>query len=169
MRVQEITSYLEMTEPGQLRPVHLDGNHVEVRRASVPCPELNRFFYVTVGEAWCWVDRLSWSLEQWREYVSQPDLETWLLFVGGTPSGYFELKGRWGSDIEIAYFGLLPQFIGQRLGGYLLTAAAGRAWEKGASRVWLHTSSFDHPVALANYQARGFRLYREEKTFKDLR
>ena len=29
----------------------------------------------------------------------------------------------------------------------------------GASRVWVHTCSLDGPTALANYQARGFRLY----------
>jgi hypothetical protein len=26
-------------------------------------------------------------------------------------------------------------------------------------RVWLHTCSLDHPAALANYQARGFRIF----------
>jgi hypothetical protein len=29
--------------------------------------------------------------------------------------------------------------------------------------VWLHTSSFDHPQALANYLARGFRVYDTEE------
>ncbi len=168
MRVEETTYYLEMTEPGQLRPVQMDGDHVELRQAVEPRPEANRFFYTAIGADWRWVDRLSWSIEQWRQYVSQPDLETWLLYVSETPAGYFELKGGRDSDIEIAYFGLLPQFVGQRLGGYLLSMAVRRAWEKGASRVWVHTSSFDHPAALANYQARGFRLYREERSLKDL-
>ena len=31
-----------------------------------------------------------------------------------------------------------------------------RAWERQPTRVWLHTSSLDHPAALANYVARGF-------------
>jgi GNAT superfamily N-acetyltransferase len=168
MRVEETTYYLEMTEPGQLRAVQADGNHVAVRQVTAPCPEVNRFFYAAVGADWRWVDRLPWNLERWRQYVSQSDLETWLLYVAETPAGYFELKGQGGADIEIAYFGLLPQYVGRRLGGYLLTMAARRAWDKGASRVWLHTSSFDHPAALANYQARGFRLYRQERSPKDL-
>ena len=33
----------------------------------------------------------------------------------------------------------------------------------GAQRVWVHTCSLDHPHALANYQARGFRIFRVEE------
>ena len=57
---------------------------------------------------------------------------------------------------------LLPQFIGTGRGGQFLTAAIARAWQMGANRVWLHTSTLDHPRALANYQARGFRIFRTE-------
>ena len=64
--------------------------------------------------------------------------------------------------VEIAYFGLLPQCIGQGLGGHLLTVAIERAWQMGATRVWLHTSTRDHPLALANYQARGLRVFQQE-------
>ena len=62
--------------------------------------------------------------------------------------------------VEVAYFGLLPRFIGQGLGGHLLTAAVERAWQRGAKRVWLHTCDLDHPAALPHYQARGFRPYK---------
>jgi GNAT superfamily N-acetyltransferase len=91
-----------------------------------------------------------------------------VLYVSGTPAGYFELSGEPGSDIEIAYFGLIPQLVGQGLGAYLLTEATRRAWEKKATRVWVHTSSLDHPAALPNYRARGFRLFKEEVSFKEL-
>jgi hypothetical protein len=30
------------------------------------------------------------------------------------------------------------------------------------SRVWVHTCTLDHPGALANYQARGFAIYKVE-------
>lgn len=50
--------------------------------------------------------------------------------MSGNPAGYFELEGKPGSDIEIAYFGLLPQFVGKGLGGYLLTEAVRRARRK---------------------------------------
>jgi ribosomal protein S18 acetylase RimI-like enzyme len=71
-------------------------------------------------------------------------------------------------DVEIKSLGLLPRFIGQGLGGHLLTVAVERAWAPiedggmGATRVWLHTCTHDHPHALHNYQARGFRVCKIE-------
>ena len=91
-----------------------------------------------------------------------------MAYVSGTPAGYFELDGPPGGDVEIAYFGLLPSFVGRGLGGWLLTAAVERAWRRNPRRVWLHTCSLDHPAALANYRARGFRLVKEEAAWKDL-
>lgn len=168
MRAKEITYYLEMMHPGDLRPSTSPRDDTELRQAKIRCPELNRFLYTAVGGDWYWVDRLKWSYSRWLEYLSFPEHETWVLYVSGTPAGYFELDGQPGSDIEIAYFGLLPQFVGEGLGGYLLTAAVRRAWEKGARRVWVHTSSFDHPNALPAYRARGFSLFKEEESCKEL-
>ena len=82
--------------------------------------------------------------------------------------GYAELEWQAGGDVEVVYFGILPQFIGQGLGGHLLTAAVERAWQRGAARVWLHTCTLDQPHALAHYQARGFRLYRQETKPEEL-
>ena len=84
-----------------------------------------------------------------------------MLYVSGTPAGYVELDVQPDDNVEIAYFGLLPRFIGHRLGGYLLSSGAERAWAQGARRVWVHTCSLDGPHALANYTARGFRVYQE--------
>lgn len=61
--------------------------------------------------------------------------------------------------IELAYFGLIPAFIGQRLGPYLLDVAIRAAWAREPSRVWLHTCTLDHPRALATYDRAGFRVF----------
>jgi hypothetical protein len=37
-----------------------------------------------------------------------------------------------------------------------------------AMRVWVHTCSLDGPAALANYQTRGFTLYKEVVSEVDL-
>ena len=160
--------YLEMTDPAALRPRRLGPDEVEVRRAEVPLPELNRFLYTGVGGDWYWLCRLTWSYERWLAYVDRPELETWVAWVRGTPAGYFELEMQPGRNVEIVYFGLLRRFIGRGLGGHLLTAAVERAWEMGAARVWLHTCTLDHPGARANYEARGFRLYRQEEKIEEL-
>ena len=83
--------------------------------------------------------------------------------VRGAPAGYFELRRDDEADVEIAYFGLLHQFLGRGLGAHLLTEAVERAWAIGATRVWLHTCSLDHPAALPNYVKRGFTAYRTEE------
>jgi ribosomal protein S18 acetylase RimI-like enzyme len=166
---REVTTYyLEMTDPRELRPARTPAVEFEVRRAGVPVPELNRFLYTAVGGEWYWTDRLPWSYQQWLDYLSRPEVETWVGYVGGTPAGYFELETQPGGDVELAYFGLLPQFIGQGLGGALLTRAVERAWAAGARRVWVHTCTLDAPVALAAYKARGFRVYREETAAQEM-
>ena len=153
--------HLEMLDPRWLIPVP-PTNDAAVRRARIPCPALNRFFYQEVGRPWRWTDRLPWSEDRWRAYVERPALATWIVYLGDTPAGYFELESQAEGNVEIAYFGLLPQFVGRRLGGYLLTVAVEQAWASGASRVWVHTCTLDHPHALRNYTARGFRQFREE-------
>jgi hypothetical protein len=65
-------------------------------------------------------------------------------------------------SVEIAYFGLAPDAIGQGLGKHLLSYAVLDAWGMKPKRVWLHTCTLDHPAALPNYLARGFVPYRTE-------
>jgi GNAT superfamily N-acetyltransferase len=168
MQREETTTYLEMTDRSELIPAKRPSVEIEVKQAEIPSPELNRFFYTTIGGDWYWIDRVPWTYEQWMTYLTRPGHETWVAYVRGTPVGYFELEGESGDDIELAYFGILPQFVGQGIVAYVLTVAIQRAWEKNPSRVWVHTSSFDHPHALQNYRARGFRFVRKETCPKDL-
>ena len=51
-------------------------------------------------------------------------------------------------------------YLGQGLGGGFLSLAIEQAWNWGAERVQVNTCSLDHPGALANYQARGFSIYK---------
>lgn len=155
-------AYLEMTAPTDLEPKRSSRPDLVLARVDPPMPELNRFFYTAVGGDWYWIDRLPWTYRAWQEYLSRPGLETWVLSAAGVPAGYFELDAQPSGDTEIAYFGLLPRFIGGGLGAHLLTAAVERAWQQGARRVWLHTCTLDHPAALRHYQARGFRVYKTE-------
>jgi GNAT superfamily N-acetyltransferase len=102
---------------------------------------------------------LSWSDERWQEYIDQPGLQTWIGYLDDAEVGYFELDRQPATGVEIAYFGLLPEFIGRGLGGALLTEAIRRAWQLGTKRVWVHTCTLDHPQALSNYLARGLEIY----------
>ena len=151
--------YLQMLDRGQLRckeaPPGLDFSMI-----APPVFEINREFYREVGSKWDWIDRLSWSDQQWSDYVNRPELQTWIASVDGESAGYFELEFQEPGDVEIIYFGLLDQFTGRGFGGAMLSEAVQRAWSFGqVSRVWLHTCTKDHPSALANYRRRGFQLY----------
>jgi GNAT superfamily N-acetyltransferase len=157
MRKSIITHHLEMTDPSQFVPARKPATSFALVQAEIPCPALHRFLYTAVGGAWHWLDRLAWSYEQWQVYLERTEVETWIAYVSGTPAGYCELEMQADGNVEIVYFGLLPQFIGRGLGGAVLTATVERAWALGARRVWGHTCSLDHPNALPGYQARGFR------------
>ncbi|GMR15111.1 MAG: hypothetical protein BMS9Abin30_0731 [Gammaproteobacteria bacterium] len=124
--------------------------------------QLNKHLYERVGNQWAWNDKLVWPDWLWKEYAEAENLRTWVASFEGALAGYYELQIQAGGQVEIAYFGLLPEFIGQGLGGYLLTTAIKSAWSMDASRVWLHTCSLDHPGALGNYQARGMKIYKTE-------
>ena len=148
-----------MLAPGDLQakdpPPGLD-----ISMVAEPSLEINREFYRDVGARWAWTDRLSWSDQQWGDYVNRPELQTWAVSVDGERAGYFELEFQAPGDVEIIYFGLLDQFTGRGFGGAMLSQAVRRAWSFGqATRVWVHTCTDDHAAALSNYRNRGFQLY----------
>lgn len=157
--------YLEQTSPDQLKRSRTPQTVPQLVHAEIPSPTLNQYFYTTVGADWKWKDRLPWTYEQWKAYVEKPQLQTWVLQVQGTPAGYLELDVQPDGNTEIAYFGLLKEFTGRGIGGWFLGESIARAWDTGARRVWVHTCSYDHPAALANYEARGMRVFKIEDKY----
>ena len=159
-----ITTYLEMRAADQLRPKSANARF-QVHEKTERDWRFNRDLYFRVGEQWDWVDNRRWTDDQWKEYAAAPELRTFAGYYDGVLAGYYELRRDAESGIEIAYFGLLPEWIGRGLGGALLTSAIEVAWrmEPKPSRVWVHTCNRDHPQALANYQARGMVAYKVEQ------
>jgi GNAT superfamily N-acetyltransferase len=155
-------TYLEMLSPEELRqtPVPIPEPSIEQIQE---CPvSFFRYLYQEVGRAFHWTDRLGWTDETIRRYLDTPGVSIWLMSSHAAPAGYFELRKHDDGSVEIAYFGLLPEFIGRGWGKHLLTRAVEAAWQTGTHRVWLHTCTLDHPAALPNYVKRGFRPVREE-------
>jgi len=153
--------YLEMRTPTDLKGKPGVAG-LEIKVHAERDFQLNKDLYRLVGEQWQWNDKLDWSDQQWKAYAEDRDLHTWVAYFEGALAGYYELHYQPGGQVEIAYFGLLPEFIGRGLGGDLLTRAIKSAWSPGVSRVWVHTCSLDHPGALGNYQARGMRIFKTE-------
>jgi ribosomal protein S18 acetylase RimI-like enzyme len=162
MPLQVTRTYLELSAPDDLRPVMPPNPAPRIERLG-QCPaSFYRYLYAEVGRGFRWTDRLAWSDETIRAHLTTPGLSLWLLSWEGAPGGYFELKPHPDGSVEIAYFGLLPEYIGRGWGKYLLSEAVGEAWRGRPTRVWLHTCTLDHPAALPNYLERGFRAVREE-------
>ncbi len=122
-----------------------------------------QYLYAEVGRGYHWVDRLTWSDDQVCSHISNPDVSLWVMYFSNVPAGYFELQKHKDGSVEIAYFGLLPDFHRRGLGKYLLTVAIEKAWLEGANRVWLHTCTLDDPAAMPNYIHRGFKPFKEER------
>jgi len=157
-----ITTYLEMRSPDELRPKRCADARFQIREQRQRDWRFNRDLYFRVGERWDWIDKRPWTEARWKEYAAAPELRTFAAYYDDALAGYYELRCDSEGGIEVAYFGLVPQFIGRGLGGALLTSAIEQAWRISPKRVWVHTCNRDHPQALANYQARGMLVYKVE-------
>ena len=126
--------------------------------------QINKFFYKNIGKKHRWTDRLVWSDNDWIKYVSNKKVETYILKINNDLAGYFELIFHSEvKEIEIAYFGLLEEYHNKKLGGFLLSVAIKKSFEKkDIKRVWVHTCTLDHKNALKNYLARGMKIYNKE-------
>ena len=165
-RSVEVTrTYLQLLRADDLKPERASDGQVRIERV-VSCPaSFYRYLYSEVGRFYHWVDRLGWTDEEIRAHLSRPEIRLWAMYAEGSPAGYFELERHDDGSTEIAYFGLLPEFIGRGLGKHLLTEAVECAWGEGANRVWLHTCTLDDPAAMENYLKRGFVAFKQETYF----
>jgi len=173
-RLLDVTiSYLEMTTaptrpslppPSSREPLGL-------QRVHNPSVSYYRYLQHTVGDPWLWWERRAWDDAKLASVIQKDDIELYVLSVGGVPAGFVELDFREMNDAaEVAYFGLLPEFIGQGLGPYLLNWGIDCAWNRqpapGVLKV--NTCTLDHPSALGGYQKAGFEIVsRETKQVPD--
>ena len=156
-------NFLELKDLKNLKTNSINENKYSVKKIK-PDFQLNKFFYKQVGKKHRWVDRLSWSDEKWINYISNKNLETYIICEFDELAGFFELLYNPElKETEISYFGLLEEYIGKGIGGYSLSVALKKSFEKNIRRVWLHTCTLDHPNALKNYIARGMTVFRKEK------
>ncbi|MGH7568609.1 MAG: GNAT family N-acetyltransferase [Gemmatimonadales bacterium] len=163
--MQATRTYLELRSPTDFRPAFGQFTDLRVERVHRPLPDLYRRLYRTVGEAFHWRDRWDWTDAEIGAHLARPEITLHVATQAGDGAiaGWYELRRVAEDDsVEIAYFGLFPDAIGRGLGKHLLSCAVRDAWALNPARVWLHTCTLDHPHALPNYEARGFRRYKTE-------
>src|SRR5262245_13359760 len=160
--VTVVRTYLEMRSPDDVRTGDTPPPSASVERED-PCPiPVYRELYDRVGRNHFWRDRLTWTDDELRTYLSRDDVSVWVMRDSGALAGYFELVRQPDMSVEIVYFGLVPEAIGRGLGKLLLTRAVQEGWRLHPNRVWLHTCTLDGPAALPNYLARGFTPFKKE-------
>ena len=156
-------NYLEIKSLNQLSEIKKSGDNYSLNQVIPNDFQLNKFFYKQIGKNYQWVDRLIWTDKNWIEYVSSPNLFTFVLKNNDDIAGFFELMYHKDKlETEIAYFGLLKEYIGKKLGGYMLSEAIKKSFSYNVKRVWAHTCSLDHKNALKNYLSRGMKIYNTE-------
>lgn len=160
MEQKVITIFLEITSREKFIPKQGFAEKMDIRQVNND-PFINHMFFLAVGLPWAWYSRLLWTPRDWDEHFLHKEVFTCLAFSGKSLVGYFELEKTDEKAMEIKFIGLLPQYTGKGLGGFLVSHAVNCAFESGAQRVWLHTCSNDHPKALVSYKKRGFEVYKE--------
>ncbi|GAA2630612.1 GNAT family N-acetyltransferase [Actinomadura fulvescens] len=161
--MQETVTYVEMTGEDQLVPAApVPGLTLEpLDHGSPLIPDV----LARIGAPYGWKSARR-TEEEWRAwFAGHPGRVFRLLAYEGEAAGIVTYDPHPGDEVEIVSFGLLPDFVGKGLGGHALTLGVRQAWQvkPGVRRVWLHTSSLDHPNALPNYHRRGFRTFRTEE------
>jgi GNAT superfamily N-acetyltransferase len=145
-----------------LRVVMPPREDLAIIHARKPTIAYYRFLYDAVGRDYDWTSRKMLSDAELAAIIHDLRDEVHVLMVDGVPAGFAELDRRIEGEIELVQFGLVPEFIGQGLGRYVLNWTIDKAWSYHPSRFWLHTCSKDHSAALPNYLKAGFAIYREE-------
>ena len=166
-KLRMVITYLEMTHLPRYPHQSKRAENLSILRANQPTVGFYRYLYNTVGEDWLWYERRQMSDDALEKIIKHPKVRIYVLYVNGTPAGYCELDCRQKHEIELAYFGLIPDFIGRGLGSYFLRWSVEKAWSEEPKRVWVHSCNFDSPHAIATYQKAGFTAYKQEDILID--
>jgi GNAT superfamily N-acetyltransferase len=155
---------LEIRRPAAHAPVRAPTmpRAIGFQRAHAPTASFYRYLYETVGEPWLWFERRLLDGDALAAVVGNEKIGVFVLYYGGVPAGFSEIDARLEASKPkdatlLAYFGLIPEFIGCGLGRFFLSATIETAWETfPAERLIVRTCTLDHPAALPLYQKCGF-------------
>ncbi len=154
-----VVTYLAMEKRPALAQIEPKFKHYSLLKAGKPTVSFYRYLYDAVGRNWLWTDRKGLTDDELAAIIEDPAVDIFVVYVAGNPAGYFELDRRAMPTIDLAYFGIISDFIGGRLGPWLLNQAIEEAWRHEPARFTVNTCTLDHPSALPMYQRHGFVPY----------
>lgn len=157
-------TYLEMTErPGYGPPDPPASSGAMLLRAEAPPVWYFLALYDAVGRDYAWEDVHRREHDDIARWLARDEMALYTLIDRGWPHGFFLLDGPRDGVCDLTYFGLVPQAVGQGLGGWLLRMAILAGWDRPGTRLLtVNTCTLDHPRALDLYQRHGFVPVRSE-------
>lgn len=163
------TTWLAMTAPpadaGPVQGVQGHDDACSPVRLIRPTVGYYRYLHHSVGDPWLWWERRALTDARLAAIIHDDRVALHVLHRDGGPAGFIELDYRaMPGEAEIAYFGLLPEFIGQGLGPRLLAWGVAEAWRHvpPPGRLLVNTCTLDHPRALDGYRRAGFVEYAQK-------
>lgn len=152
-KIASVVTSLEMRRPFP-SPRSSEGAPV-LRRVAEPSVDWYRGLYRAIGEPWLWFSRLTMTEGELARTLNDPAVEVYAIDDGGAERGIVELDFRNAGECELAFFGLVPESVGQGLGARAMTETAVRVAASDVERFWVHTCTLDHPGALGFYRKHG--------------
>ncbi|HAT08682.1 MAG TPA: GNAT family N-acetyltransferase [Rhodobiaceae bacterium] len=163
-RLQTIVTHLAMEAP---LPVASDNviwpEHISFEREPSISLENYRKLYDMVGRRWHWVNRRRLDDRQLAALIHHPATEIFVLRRSGAAIGYVELNFRLFPQVEIVFFGLIENEIGNGLGPHMMKRSMQIIKERNPKKVIIQTCTLDHPAALKLYQRSGFAAYKRKQ------
>ena len=154
-------TYMERTVPPGEAPVPPESETGLTLQPDVSL-DLYRDLHRKVGEEWLWWERLVLDDAALGKLIFDANIEIRLLRVAGEMAGFAELDRSDAGAPAIRYFGLMPDFIGRRLGGFMMESMLHQAWQPPVRRITLDTCDLDHPAAIGFYRRHQFKETRRE-------
>jgi GNAT superfamily N-acetyltransferase len=167
-RIAVTVTFLRQDAPPLMPAPKTPHDDATLTRVAHPSVAFYRYLYDTVGAPYVWWLRRTMPDAEIAALMADPQVSLHVLYRGGEPAGFFELHGRGGGPVNLAYFGLMPQAVGVGLGTALLRAAVDEAWRRKPTVLTVNTCTADHPRALPNYLRAGFRVAREVREIWDV-
>jgi GNAT superfamily N-acetyltransferase len=158
-KLAAVVTYLEMRAP-QPDPASPILSGFTIRRVTEPDLDWYRELYRRVGEPWLWFSRLRMSEEKLKAVLHDKAVDVFALSYGGEDHGLLEFDRRQMPDIELTFFGVTTEMLGKGAGRALLAHTLPIEWAHQPKRIWVHTCTSDHHLALAFYRKAGFVPYK---------
>jgi len=157
--IKTTVTFLEMLRPPHRKVHHAPPGPVAILKAEQPPLHFYRYLFDAVGRDHCWIMRKDLDDEALADIVYNDKTDIHLLYFSGWPGGFCESSEIGKGVIEIKYFGLVKECIGQGIGSYFLDQMLHYLWTEDIRRLIVETCTMDHPHALPLYQKYGFSPY----------